>query len=178
MKITHSMAWALMLALALAGCNRSTVHIDGKSGMQHLTIQADRVGVKAADGSSAWIDASGGMTINDEVVELSAEQRTQAMKYFNAATGVRSDGLAVGKAGAAVAGKAVTSVIKGLASGNPDDIGPKIEAEAKTIEAKAMLLCRRVGELQSAQDALVRSLPAFSPYATITIANTEDCNVG
>ena len=178
MKITQSLACALLLALALAGCNRSTVHIDGKSGMQHLTIQADRVGVKAADGSSAWIDASGGITIDNEVVELNAEQRAQAVKYFAAATGVRSDGLAVGKAGAAVAGKAVSSVIKGLASGNPDDIGPKIEAEAKTIEAKAMLLCQRVGELQSAQDALVRSLPAFSPYATITISNTEDCDVG
>lgn len=178
MKITQSLAFALLLALALAGCNRSTVTIDGKSGMKHLTIQSDRVGVKAADGSSAWIDASGGITIDNEVVELSAAQRTQAMKYFTAATGVRSDGLAVGKAGAAVAGKAVTSVIQGLASGNPDDIGPKIEAEAKTIEAKAMLLCQRVGELRSAQDALAHSLPAFAPYATITIANTEDCNAG
>lgn len=176
MKTVQSLACGLLLALALAGCNRSTVQINGNSGMQHMSIQADRVGVKAADGSTAWIGASGALTIDGKDVALSAQQRALTSKYYSAATGLRSDGLAVGKAGAAVAGKAVSSVIKGLASGNPDEIGPKIEAEARTVEAKAMQLCQRVGDLQSAQDALARSLPAFAPYATITRTTAVDCH--
>ena len=177
MKFAPLIAGSLML-LALSGCDRATVNINGDSGMQRITLKSDRVGIKATDGSTAWIDATGALTIDGKAVALDAKQRALAANYFANATGIRSDGVEVGKAGAAVAGKAVSSVIQGLASGNPDDIGPRIEAEAKTIEAKAMLLCQRAGELQSAQDALVRSLPAFSPSATITITNTQDCDVG
>jgi len=177
MNTAQSLTCGLLLVLALAGCSRptSTVQLNGHSGMQHITIKADRVGVKAADGSTAWIGAGGMLAIDGKDVVLNAEQRALAMEYHATALGLRSDGVAIGKAGAAVAGKAVGSVIQGLASGKPDEIGPKIEAEARTVEAKAMLLCRRVGELQSTQDALAASLPAFAPYATITDATAEDC---
>ena len=175
MKVSHSLACALLLALALAGCNRSTVHVNGNSVLQHITIQAGRVGANAPDGTTAWIDAAGALTINGKDVDLNAEQRLLTTSYYTTATGIRSDGVAVGKAGAAVAGKAVSSVIQGLASGKPDDIGPRIEAEAKNVEDKAMLLCRRVGELQATQDALAASLPAFVPYATIKGNEFDDC---
>lgn len=175
MKIAPSLAGALLLALVLAGCDRSTVQVDGNSGMQRITVQSDRVGIKATDGSSAWIDATGAMTIDGKPVALNPSQRVLATNYFVTATGIRSDGVAVGKAGAAVAGKAVSSVIQGLAGGNPDEIGPKIEAEARNIEGKAMLLCRRVGQLQATQDALAAALPAFAPYATISKVDADDC---
>ena len=175
MKIAPSLAGALLLALVLAGCDRSTVEVDGNSGMQRITVQSDRVGIKATDGSSAWIDATGAMTIDGKAVALNPSQRVLATNYFVTATGIRSDGVAVGKAGAAVAGKAVSSVIQGLASGNPDDISHKIEAEVLNVEGKAMLLCRRVGQLQATQDALAVALPAFAPYATISKVDADDC---
>ena len=172
---TRTLTCALLLAL-MAGCSQQTQE-PGKhdSVLQHITIQADRVGANAPDGKTAWIDAAGALTIDGKPVELNAEQRALTARYHATATGIRSDGVAVGKAGAAVAGKAVSSVIQGLSSGKPDDIGPKIEAEARNVEAKAMLLCRRVGELQATQDALAASLPAFAPYATLTGSETSDC---
>lgn len=175
MKTLQTLAGGLLFAIVLAGCNPSTVQVSGNSVMQHITIQAARVGANAPDGSTAWIDAAGALKIDGKDVDLTAEQRVLTSTYYETATDLRSDGLAVGKAGAAVAGKAVSSVIQGLASGNPDDIGKKIEAEARTVEAKAMQLCQRVGELQSAQDALAKSLPTFAPYATITHATAADC---
>ena len=175
MKFAPLLAGSLMLVLALGGCDRATVKIDGDSGMQRITIKPDRVGIKATDGSTAWIDATGALTIDGNAVALDPNQRALAAKYFANATGIRSDGVAVGKAGAAVAGKAVSSVIHGLAGGNPDEIGPKIEAEARNIEGKAMLLCRRVGQLQATQDALAAALPAFAPYATISKVDADDC---
>lgn len=175
MKIAPSLAGALLLALVLAGCDRSAVQVDGNSGMQRITVQSDRVGIKATDGSTAWIDATGAMTIDGKAVALNPSQRVLATNYFVAASGIRSDGVAVGKAGAAVAGKAVSSVIQGLASGNPDDISHKIEAEVLNVEGKAMLLCRRVGQLQATQDALATALPAFAPYATISKVDADDC---
>ena len=178
MKTAQALACGLLLTVALAGCNRSTVEINGNSVLQHITLQDGRVGANAPGGATAWIDATGALAIDGKDVDLSAEQRALTSKYYAVAMGLRSDGIAVGKAGAAVAGKAVGSVIEGLASGNPDEIGKKIEAEAKIVEAKAMQLCQRVGELQSAQDALTKSLPAFAPYATITHATAADCRKG
>lgn len=178
MKTSHSLTCALLLAVALAGCNRPTVHVNGNSVLQHITIQADRVGANAPDGTTAWIDATGALTIDDQPFELNEEQRALTTSYHATAMGLRSDGVAVGKAGAAVAGKAVSSVIQGLAGGNPDEIGPKIEAEARNIEAQAMRLCRRLGELQATQDAIAASLPAFAPYATIRGNEFDDCTAG
>lgn len=174
MKTSHTLICAVLLAVALAGC-KPTVQVNGNSVLQHITIKADRVGASAPDGTTAWIDATGALTIDGKNVDLNAEQRVLTTSYYTTATGIRSDGVAVGKAGAAVAGKAVSSVIQGLAGGNPDEIGPKIEAEAKNVEAKAMLLCSRVGELQATQDALAAALPAFAPYATISDVTAADC---
>ena len=176
MKTAQVLACGLLLTVALAGCNRPTVAVNGNSVLQHITIQADRVGANAPGGATAWIDATGALAIDGKDVDLSAEQRMLTSKYYTVAMGLRNDGVAVGKAGAAVAGKAVGSVIEGLASGNPDEIGKKIEAEANIVEAKAMQLCQRVGELQSAQDALAKSLPAFAPYATIGAKQVSSCS--
>ncbi len=175
MPLPRTLTCAVLLVL-MAGCNQQT-HEPGErnSVLQHITIQADRVGANALDGTTAWIDAAGALTIDGKPVELNEQQRALTTRYHATATGIRSDGVAVGKAGAAVAGKAVSSVIQGLSSGNPDGIGPKIEAEARNVEAKAMLLCRRVSELQATQDALAASLPAFAPYATISNATAADC---
>lgn len=175
MKTRHAFACALLCFAALSGCSRPTVHVNRDSVLQHISIQSDRVGAKALDGTMAWIDATGALTIDGNPVELTADQRALASRYQATAIGLRGDGIAVGEAGAAVAGKAVSSVIQGLASGKPDDIGPKIEAEAKNIEAKAMLLCQRVGELQATQDALAASLPAFKPYARMTEHDNIEC---
>ena len=178
MKTAQALACGLLLTVALAGCNRSTVEINGNSVLQHITLQDGRVGANAPGGATAWIDATGALAIDGNNVDLSPEQRVLTSKYYAVAMGLRSDGIAVGKAGAKVAVKAVSSVIEGLASGNPDGIGAKVEAEARKVEASALQLCQRIGELQSAQDALARSLPAFAPYATITHATAADCRKG
>lgn len=175
MKPLHAVACGLVLAATLVGCQQSTDRVRSHSVMQHIRLDGDRVGANGPDGTTAWIDASGSLQIDGKDVALTAEQRALALQYRAEAMGLKADGIAIGKSGAQLAGKAIGAVASGLASGDPDNIGTKIEADAKQIETQAMALCQRVATLQASQDALARSLPAFAPYATITDATAADC---
>ena len=166
----------ILLAIALAACNLNpNITIDGNKPLKHLSVEDDRVGIRSPQGNMAWIEADGSLEIDRQPVALDAPQRALALRFYTEAKGVREDGVAIGKSGAAMAGKSVRSVVRGLTRGNPDDIGPEIEAEARELEVHAMRLCARIGDLQSAQDELAQALPAFVPYAVIKHTRTGDC---
>ena len=65
--------------------------------------------------------------------------------------------------------------MKGIFSGNPDQIDKQIEAEAKKVEAEAMKICDRLPGLYKAQQDLAAALPAFQPYASMDEGDAEDC---
>lgn len=167
---------ALLLAAALTACNGpTTVNIGGESVMQHITIKGDRVGARSADGAIAWIDKDGTLEIGGRPVELDAIQRAVAQQYYDEAMSIRAEGVAIGKSGVAMAGKSIGNVVRGLTRGDPDSIGDRIEADAREISDRALVLCEKVGTLHSVQEEMVRALPAFAPYATMTGSETRDC---
>lgn len=176
MNLTKTLIMALVIASA-TGCGQQSGTSSGThdSVMQHVTVRDDRVGANAPDGTVAWIDRTGRLEIDGQPVSLNESQRALTLQYYAQAQALRSDGLAVGKAGVALAGDAIGEVAKGLASGNPDRIGDRVEAQANAVEAKAMKLCRSVGELQATQDAIASAVPAFAPYATIDGHVAADC---
>lgn len=165
-----------LVAAVLAACNPTpNIRIAGDKPLKHLTIEDDRVGVRSPAGEMAWIEADGALAIDGQPVVLDAPQRALTVRFHTEAREIRDDGVAIGKSGAAMAGKTVQSVVRGLTRGNPDDIGPEIEAEARELEAHAMRLCARIGTLQSVQDELAQAVPAFAPFATIRDTQTEAC---
>ncbi|MDQ3511411.1 MAG: ankyrin repeat domain-containing protein [Pseudomonadota bacterium] len=167
---------ALLLAAALTACTvPATINIGGETGLQHITVKGDRVGAKSADGSIAWIDADGALEIGGVPVELDAPQRELALRYHGEAMSIRAEGVAIGKSGVAMAGKSIGNVVRGLTRGEPDSIGDRIQADARQISDRAMVLCEKVGTLHSVQEELARALPAFAPYATMTGSETKDC---
>ena len=89
-----------------------------------------------------------------------------------------ADGIATGKAGASMAGHAIGDVASGLAHGDPDSIGPAIDAHAKTVEAKALAICGDMVALRAKQDAIAAALPSFKPYASIHGNGKTDCEKG
>lgn len=166
----------ILLALVLAACNlNSNITIDGDKPLKHLRLEDGRVGIRSPQGDMAWIDADGSLEIDRQPVALDAPQRALVLRFYTEAKGVQEEGVAIGKSGAAMAGKSVRSVVRGLTGGNPDAIGPEIESEARELEAHAMRLCARIGALQSAQDELAQALPAFAPFAVIKDTRTDAC---
>jgi hypothetical protein len=118
---------------------------------------------------------AGDLSINGKAVAVNASQRTLLRTYHREMNAMTADGIAIGKQGAALAGKAVTAAIKGAISGNTDEVESKVEAETKKIEQQAMQLCKRLVTVKASQDALASSLPEFKPYATLDQSDVDDC---
>ena len=173
MKIKTSCLLAFSLAMVLCGCNPGTTVVadDGS------VINADGKGVtlRASGHPNARITAAGDLEIDGKAVAVDAAQRALLQTYHREMNAMAADGLAIGKQGAALAGKALTETIKGAIKGNADDVESKIEGQAKQIEQQAMQLCKRLVKVKASQDALAAQLPAFKPYATMEQSDVDDC---
>lgn len=167
-------AFAAVIAAALAGCGSQDRIVMGNGALNHIELGDDRISLHG-DGGIAVITDKGDLSIEGKAVNLTPDQRAQAQRLYTNAIGVRDDGVALGKAGAGMAGKAVGSAIEGLVKGDPGSAGDKMDAEADNMAQQAMRLCKRVIEMRKAQDSLVETLPAFKPYATLSQGDVIDC---
>lgn len=165
---------ATLLGLAAAGCTSSTEFDGGR-----LTLTNDgQIALHAPAVPEALISPSGDLTINGKRVQLEQTQRDLVVRYFTSANAIREDGFATGMAGASTALTALGSVVSGLAGGEPDKIGPAVDAKAAKVQAHVEKLCRDLRELAATQDALAASLPAFKSYALIEHKDVNDCHAG
>ena len=171
MKMTRTTGFALTFAMLLSGCD---INYDDSSVLGHISLGDGSIAVHARNAPDAIVNPAGDLSIDGKAVALTPDQRDLLKQYYAQVMAVRDDGIATGKAGAAMAGHAMGSVASGLAHGNPDSIGPAIEARAKEIKAKAMAVCNDVAALQAKQDAIANALPVFKPYALID-GKVSDC---
>lgn len=173
MKILHSSLLVLSLATLLCGCKPSTTVATSDGNV--ITANGEAVTLRATGQPNARITNTGDLEINGKAVPVDATQRALLRTYHHEMSAMTTDGIAIGKQGAALAGKAVSEAIKGAISGNTDGVESKVEAEAKKIEQSAMQLCKRLVTVKASQDALAASLPEFKPYATIDQSDVDDC---
>jgi hypothetical protein len=173
MKIPHSPLLALSIAALLCACNPGATVVTGngnviKANDKSVTLRTDGL-------PNAEITAAGDLSIDGKAIAVNASQRALLQTYHREMNAMTADGIAIGKQGASLAGKAVTEAIKGAISGKTDDVESKVEAEAKKIEQQAMQLCKRLVTIKASQDALAVSLPEFKPYATLDQSDVDDC---
>lgn len=168
-------AFALSFAILLTGCGDGPF---GDSGdvFQHLSIDDGNVAVHARGAGDAIVQSDGTLVIDGKVVTTTTAQRELLAHFHAQALKLRSDGVAVGRAGIKTAGKAIGGVIAGLAKRDPNTIDDKVNAQAREVEARAAELCNTLRDLRSTQDAIAAQLPAFQPYATIGKGETDHCH--
>lgn len=164
-----------MLSIALlAGCDR-----DGgpaHASFQHFEVNnTDLVTVHARGKPDATVNAAGDLKIAGKAIATTPAQRQLLTRYFTEVQGIRSDAIATGQEGVALAGKAISEVIGGLAAGDPDRISDRVEAQAGKVEARATQICVRLGQIRNVQEALAADVTAFRPYATIRADQVSDC---
>ena len=172
MKILHSSSLALCMAALLCACSPGTTVVSDGG---RVTSDGKSITLRADGQPNARISATGDLTIDGKPVAVNASQRALLRSYHDEMNAMTADGIAIGKKGAAMAGTAVTEVIKSAINGNGDQIDAKMEAEARKIEQQALQLCKRLATIKASQDALATQLPAFKPYATIDIKDVNDC---
>lgn len=157
----------LLLAPALAACSGSgTDSFDAHmNGSLHINFDNGALVVHAPGHPDARIASDGDFRIGDNAVALTPKQRDLTKKFYGEAMSVRDDGIATGKAGAALGIHAVGTVFGNLLSGTPDKIDKDMDTRSKTVEDAAMHLCGDLKQLKTTQADLGTQLPAFQPYA-------------
>ncbi|WP_049622855.1 hypothetical protein [Frateuria defendens] len=171
----------LLAAGLLAGCGKGpgdaainlgdTSIADGAIKLRH-----GEVALHAQGAPEAVIDAAGTLRIGGQAIATTPAQRAQIQRYYRNALAVREHGIATGKAGAAVAGQAVASTLKGLASGNTDQIDKDVDASAEKVQQAALKICDDLDGIKAAQDDLAGQLAAFKPYAgLIGAGDVKEC---
>lgn len=160
------------LALTLAACESGQKN----TSFTHFSVVDDtHVAIHARGAADAILAADGSLRIDGKTVTLTPPQQGLLEGYYHAIDGLRRDAIATGAAGIATAGTAIVSVVSGLASGDPDSIGPKVDAKAAKVDAAAAKVCADLAELRKQQEAIVVQLDAFRPYASIEASESEDC---
>jgi hypothetical protein len=169
----RTLAVALSVALLLAACSKGG-DADGDA-TKSSALWGQNLKLNASGHPRAEVSAKGDFIVDGKPVPVTDAQRALLVAYHRELGGIADAGIATGKEGAKLAGKAVGAAVRGIFSGDPDQIDREMEAESKKVEAEAMKICDRLPGLYKAQQDLVAALPAFQPYAGMDAADVEDC---
>lgn len=184
-------ALALLGCLSLFGCDNSNTAPSADPAKEPTTFIGKAV-KEATDGAKeelakenidldvtgqpgAEITPTGDFLIDGKPVTLNTEQKALMLEYRGHLTKVADAGIGVGIEGADLAGKAMREAIKGVFTGETDQIDKKIEAEAEGIRQSAQKLCALLPAMKITQDKLAAVLPEFKPYATMDDGDVKDC---
>jgi hypothetical protein len=148
------------------------------TGLSHgrLHLGNGDVTIRADGAPDAVINADGSLQIDQHPIAINDAQRSLLKSYHDNTMLILTDGLATGKAGAALGEDAAKSVLTHLADGSPDKIQQDIDAKTKPLMAAALKICADLGNIKNSQDQLAASLAAFKPYADVVGSDdVEDC---
>jgi hypothetical protein len=123
----------------------------------------------------AEITPQGDLLIAGKKVAVTAAQRAVLADYRAQVEGVAEAGMEIGAQGADLATKAVGEALRGVFTGNTDQVEQRVEAEAEKIKASARKLCDRLPALLAAQQKAAATVPEFAPYATMDQKDVDEC---
>jgi hypothetical protein len=123
----------------------------------------------------AEITPQGDLLIAGEPVEVTAAQRQELLQYRAHVVAIAEAGMAMGVKGADLAGQAMGDALRSVFNRDEKGFEQRIEAEAAKLEEEALQLCAHMQPLYDTQQRLAASLPAFAPYATLTLEDVQEC---
>ena len=135
--------------------------------------------ISVSEGAStlpkAEITPQGDLLIGGKQVTINEQQRALLLQHRANVTAVALAGMEIGVQGADLGMRAASEAIKGIFSGNTEEIEKKVEAEAEKMKLSAAKLCEKLPALQESQQALAAAIPEFKPYANMKQADVDGC---
>ena len=188
MKILSAPLLALALALPLTACGerqQANGNEETRLGQQvreateeaRKKMQDGNISI-SSDGAKIEIAPNGDLLINDSAVALNDSQRAITLRYRQQMIGIAQAGIEIGVQGANLGARAAGEAIKGVFSGNTDDIEKRVNAEADKIKASANKLCDQLPGLMATQQELAAAVPEFKPYAKMDQGDIDECRDG
>jgi len=126
-------------------------------------------------GKKAEITPKGDLLIDGRAVTITPAQRTLLLEYRSHVVAVATAGMHIGMESADLATKAVAESLKGVFTGNTDDVEKRVQAEADKVRTAAKQLCTHLPAMLESQQKLAAALPEFKPYATMDASDVDDC---
>jgi hypothetical protein len=123
----------------------------------------------------AEITPQGDLLIGGDPVEVTDAQRQELLQYRAHVIAIAEAGMAMGVKGADLAGQAMGDALRNVFNRDGKDFEQRMEAEARKLEDEALQLCAHMQPLYDTQQRLALSLPAFAPYATLTLEDVHEC---
>jgi len=142
-----------------------------------IEILNGNMSLPGSNGSAkAEITPEGDLLIDGKPVTITAEQRQMLVTHRKLLATIAINGMEIGLKGVDLAGEAIGEAVKGVFTGDTENIEKKVEAKAEKIEASAKALCEQLPLLMESQEKLAASLPEFKPYATMSADDINDCH--
>lgn len=126
-------------------------------------------------GKKAEITPKGDLLIDGQPVAETPAQRALVLDYRSHVVGIATAGMNIGMEGADLATKAVAESLKGVFTGNTDDVEKRVDAQADKIRNAAQQLCTQLPAMLASQQKLAEALPEFRPYASMDASDIDDC---
>lgn len=189
MKILNASLLALALAIPLAACgekpaaNAPATDTTVGAKVREATDKARKEMAEGnisigSDGAKVELTPSGDLLINGASIPLNDSQRAITLRYRTQMIGIAEAGIDIGVQGANLGAKAAGEAIKGIFSGNSEQIEARINAEADKIKASAAKICDQLPALMATQQQLAAAVPEFKPYAKMDQSDIDDCRNG
>lgn len=189
MKILNASLLALALAIPLAACgekpaaNAPVTDTTVGAKVREATDKARKEMAEGnisigSDGAKVELTPSGDLLINGASIPLNDSQRAITLRYRTQMIGIAEAGIDIGVQGANLGAKAAGEAIKGIFSGNSEQIEARINAEADKIKASAAKICDQLPALMATQQQLAAAVPEFKPYAKMDQSDIDDCRNG
>jgi hypothetical protein len=163
-----------MAAAMLAGC----------SGAARRDMEEDRIklhqeplelrGDKDKDVPKAYIDVTGGVTIDKQPLALTADQRAAILDYREASLEVIDISF---DAASRLTRYAVPRLLFGSMIHGTDGASKGIEADAEKIPHSPQF-CSSLEKMRQTQDAMIAKEERLRPYARLTQEDVQDCQSG
>lgn len=131
----------------------------------HITVGDQRIAIHAHGEPDAVILHDGSLLIGDAMQPINSVQKAQLKTYYDSTLALRKAAIGAGREGIATAQTAASSVARGLASGNPGNIGDEVNKQAAKVDVHAQDIDQRLAEMRRLQGEIVAGTPAFAPYA-------------
>lgn len=132
----------------------------------------------------AEISPRGDLLISGQPIAIDDQQRRLLLNHRANLIAVAEAGMAIGVQGADLGVKAAGEAIKAVFAGNSGQVeenikaeAEKIKLEAEKIKLEAAKLCGLLPAVRDSQDAAAAVIPEFKPYAVMTQADIDDCQV-
>ncbi|HEX7991746.1 MAG TPA: DUF2884 family protein [Stenotrophomonas sp.] len=189
MKILNAPLLALALAIPLAACGEkpatnapatdSTIGAKVREATDKARKEMAEGNISiGSDGAKVEVTPTGDLLINSTSIPLNDSQRAITLRYRTQVIGIAEAGIDIGVQGANLGAQAAGEAIKGIFSGNSEQIEARINAEADKIKASAAKICDQLPALMATQQQLAAAVPEFKPYAKMDQSDIDDCRNG